>query len=329
MKTRTRLSAAASLLALAAALAWWPPLHQRVFGPPAPAARIVLSGNIEAHESVLSFANVQGTITELPFDEGHTVAAGELLARIDDRVYRHQLAIDQAAADVATLQLAVARGNLLAQRATLATDRADLAQKRGDQRRALGQLAAGSLSRQAADQATTAATEAASLLARDAAFVRVATDNVALAAAGVDAARQKVALDRLNLGYTALRAPVAGVLAVREAELGEVAGPGAAIVTLDDLDHVWVRAYLNEPDLGHVRLGQSATVRADGTPGRRWHGRVAFISPQAEFTPKTVETRAERVTLVYRVRIDVDNPQHALLPGMPVEVSLARLPAPR
>ncbi len=325
MKPALRIALVAALAAALAALAWWRPLHERIFGPSSPAGSIVLSGNVEAHESVLSFSNVQGTITRLPFDEGRSVAAGQVLARIDDRVYRQQLDIDEAAAQVAASQLQVAHGNLRAQDATLASDRADLSQKRGDLRRARAQMAAGAMSGQAADQAATADAQSAAALSRDGALRRVAADNVELAAANFDAARQKVAMDRLNLGYTVLRAPVSGVLAVREAELGELAGPGVAIYTLDDLDHVWVRCYLNEQDLGHVRLGEAAQVRADGVPGHVWAARVSFVSPQAEFTPKTVETRAERVTLVYRLRVDVDNARHLLLPGMPVEVTLARL----
>ncbi|OIQ77927.1 multidrug resistance protein MdtN [mine drainage metagenome] len=255
--------------------------------------------------------------------------AGTVLAQIDDRVYRRQLAIDQSAERVAARQLEVSRGNLSAQEATIGADRADLAQKRDDLRRAQGQLIAGAMSQQAAELAGAATTESAAVLSRDRALKRVAADNVRLAAANDDATRQKVALDRLTLGYTTLRAPVAGVLAVRQAEIGELAGPGVAIYTLDDLDHVWIRAYLNEKDLGHVHLGEAAEVRADGVAGHVWRGRLAFVSPQAEFTPKTVETRAERVTLVYRLRIDVDNPAHDLLPGMPVEATLARLPAGR
>ena len=317
---------AAALAAAFAAWAAWGPLRQRLFGADRSAATIVLSGNVEAHESVLSFSNVQGTLTQLSFDEGRRVAAGQVLARIDDRVYRRQLAIDRAAQAVALRQLQVARGNLAAQQATLLSDRADLAQKRIDLRIARGQLASGAASLQSTEQAATAAAQSAAGLRRDTALQRVAGGNVELAAASLEAARRKVALDRLVLGYTVLRAPMAGVLAVRQAELGELAGPGVAIYTLDDLDHVWVRCYLNELDLGHVRLGEAAQVRADGVPGHVWRARVSFVSPQAEFTPKTVETRAERVTLVYRLRVDVDNPRHDLLPGMPVEVTLARLP---
>jgi HlyD family secretion protein len=322
MNRRLVFGLAAMAAAAAAVLMVSKPLRELVLGSRAPTDRVVLTGNVEAHESILSFSNVQGTITTLPFDEGRQVRAGTVLATLDGREYEEQLRIDTAALEVARRQLEVARGNLAAQGNTVAADQADLRQKRSDLRIAQGQFAAGAASRQAAEQASTAARVSTAAVARDRALQRVAGDNVALAAANVHAAQAKVALDRLTLSYTVLRAPVSGVLAVREAELGELAGPGVAIFTLDDLDHVWVRAYLNEQDLGRVRLGEPAEVRTDGAPGHVWMGRVGFISPQAEFTPKTVETRAERVTLVYRVRIDVDNPAHDLLPGMPVEVTL-------
>ena len=317
----------AVVVAVAGAALWWPALRLPFFGPPSPAAQVVLTGNVEAHESILSFSNVQGIITSLRVDEGAQVASGTVLATVDDRVYRQQLRIDLAALDVARQQLKVAQGNLAAQRSALASDRADLAEKRLDLARARGQFAVGAVSRQDLDVAATAAAVSTAALGRDQALLRVAGDNVALAEANSKAAQQRVGLDRLSVGYATLRAPVAGVLAVREAEVGELAAPGVAIYTLDDLDHVWIRAYLNEQDLGHVRLGEAAQVRTDGAPGHVWHGRVAFVSPQAEFTPKTVETRAERVTQVYRLRIDVDNPAHDLLPGMPAEVTLQLLPA--
>ena len=322
MKHRLVIGFAVLAVAAAAGLLVSHPLREWVFGSGAPAGRVVLTGNVEAHESVLSFSNVQGVITKLPFDEGRQVRAGAVLATLDDRVYRQQLSIDSAALDVARTQLEVARGNLAAQRSTVEADLADLRQKRSDMRIAQAQYSAGAASRQAAEQASTIARVSDEAFARDRALQRVAGDNVALASANVRAAQAKVALDRLTLSYTVLRAPVSGVLAVRQAELGELAAPGAAIFTLDDLDHVWVRAYLNEQDLGRVRLGEPAEVRTDGSPGHVWRGRVGFISSEAEFTPKTVETRAERVTLVYRVRIDIDNPAHDLLPGMPAEVTL-------
>ncbi len=125
------------------------------------------------------------------------------------------------------------------------------------------------------------------------------------------------------LGYTTLTAPFDGVILVRQAELGEVVSPGAAIVTLADIDHVWLRAYVNETDVGKIRLGEAATVTTNSYPGKEYAGRISFISEQAEFTPKSVETHAERVTLVYRIRIDIDNPSHELVPGLPADAKIA------
>jgi HlyD family secretion protein len=123
----------------------------------------------------------------------------------------------------------------------------------------------------------------------------------------------------VKLAYTVLSAPVSGVVLVRQTELGEVVSPGTPVVTIADVDHLWVRGYLNETDLGRVRWGQSATVHTDTYPDKAYQGRVSFISSQAEFTPKSVETHKERVTLVYRIKIDLDNPNHELKPGMPAD----------
>jgi HlyD family secretion protein len=140
---------------------------------------------------------------------------------------------------------------------------------------------------------------------------------------------EAVKLAQIVLGYTTLTSPFDGVVLVRQAELGEAVAPGTPVVTLADLDHVWLRAYINEPDIGKVRHGQEAVVTTDTYPGKKYSGRISFIAETAEFTPKSVETHAERVTLVYRIRIDIDNPTHELVPGMPADAQLQALaPAP-
>jgi membrane fusion protein YbhG len=120
---------------------------------------------------------------------------------------------------------------------------------------------------------------------------------------------------------------------VRQAELGEVVVPGTPVVTLADLDHIWLRAYLAETDLGRIRWGQDANITTDTYPGKQYHGRVSFISSNAEFTPKSVQTYRERVTLVYRIKIDIDNPNHELKPGMPadahIQLAASNVPAPQ
>ena len=104
-----------------------------------------------------------------------------------------------------------------------------------------------------------------------------------------------------------------------------------AFHTLADLDHVWLRAYVSETDLGRIRWGQAAAVATDTYPGRKYPGRISFISSNAEFTPKSVETHQERVTLVYRIKIDIENSNHELKPGMPADavIELGRATAAR
>ena len=300
-----------------------------LFGDTAAAARVRVSGNIEAHESVLSFTQVQAPIIVLPLDEGARVSRDTVLAQVDDRLYQQQLRIDRANEQVAAAQVAVYESGLSAARSSVTSDQFDLAQKQRDAGRADELVKSAATSVQARDLARTAAEQSAAVLAHDQAQMRVAASNVELARANQSAAAARVALDQVTLGYTTLRAPFDGVIAVREAELGQLAGPGTAIFTLDDLDHVWLRAYVNESDIGRIRLGEAALVTTDSYPGKPYHGHISFISPQAEFTPKTVETNAERVTLVYRIRIDIQNPTHELLPGMPADASIVLLPAGR
>ena len=102
----------------------------------------------------------------------------------------------------------------------------------------------------------------------------------------------------------------------------EVVSPGTPIVTLGDLDHLWVRVYVPETDLGKVHWGQTVDVHTDSFPDKIYPGRVSFISSEAEFTPKSVQTEKERVTLVYRVKVDLDNTRQELKPGMPADVDI-------
>ncbi|AHI76159.1 HlyD family secretion protein [Burkholderia thailandensis] len=299
------------------------------FGAPKPPPRIVVSGNIEAHESVLSFTQVQAPIVYLPFDEGARVTRGTVLARVDDRVYRRQTDIDRANVDVQTAQVEANRSNVAALEHGVLSDRFDLDEKRLDFVRADTLARQSAVSQQSRDLAQTAARQSAAALARDEALLAAARNDVALAVAGVAAAQAKRKLDEATLSYTELAAPFDGVIAVRHAELGQLAGPGVAIFTIAELDHVWLRAYVNEPDVGRIRLGEPADVRTDAYPSAVYRGRISFVSPQAEFTPKTVETHEERVTQVYRVRIDIDNPTHELLPGMPADATIAALASGR
>lgn len=322
--TRKRLGLATAVLVVAVSIfAWYVFAVWRPFARPA--QTLTASGNIEAHESILSFNAVQSRIVELPFDEGRTVQAGTLLARVDDSVYRQQISIALAALVVQQRQEAASAQSLQAARKTILSDEADLAQKTVDFHRARDLWTKHYVSTDTRDLALTAAKQSAATLARDRALVAVAQRNLELAQASARNAEENLRMARVVENYTTLVAPFTGVVLVRQAELGEVTSPGTPVFTLADLDHVWLRAYINETDLGKVRPGEAVTVTTDTWPGKRFNGHLAFIASSAEFTPKSVETHAERVTLVYRIRVDIDNPAHELLPGMPADARIALL----
>lgn len=285
-----------------------------------------LSGNIEAHESVLSFKGVQSRIVELPFDEGASVKQGTIIARVDDSDYRQQVVMAIAAVAVQKRQLDEAERNSLAAAKVVLSDRADVDYKTVDFGRIDRLAQQGYMSADSRDLAAAALRESHAALERDEALRQAADRSVELAKANVRNAAEALRLARIIESYTSLAAPIDGVILVRQAELGEVVSPGTPIFTLADIEHVWLRAYVNETDVGRIRLGEPAVLTTDNYPGKRYRGRVSFIAEQAEFTPKSVETHAERVTLVYRIRIDVDNPTHELVPGMPADAQLRLLP---
>ena len=309
-----------TIVVLAGIAAMWFALR-----PPAGADHVLLvSGNIEAHESVIAFKAVQSRVVELPFDEGQWVEPGTLLARLDAQDYRQQVTIDAALVRARRAERASATQARAAAYRTVRADVADQQQRILDERRLATLRRQGVVSQAELDQVQTALAQSRAVLQRDRALEIARRREVAVARANVRSAREQLRLARILLGYTVLRAPFAGVILVRQAEVGEVMLPGTPVVTLADLDHVWLRAYVQEPDLDRIRWGQSATVRTDG--GRTLPGRISFISDKAEFTPKSVETHAERVTLVYRIRIDIDNPTHQLVPGMPADARFEALP---
>jgi HlyD family secretion protein len=296
-----------------------------LFAGPRAAATILVSGNIEAHQSVLGFKTVQSRIVELPFDEGQWVEKGTLIARLDDSDYRQQVVINQAALTMQERQLAAAEQNLSAAEQTVESDAADLTFRQQEYDRAATLLKQGSGTVEQRDQTYAALRQSTAVHERDVALKNAAERQVELAKSAIEGAAATLKMSQIVLGYTVLTAPFAGVIQVRQAELGEIMVPGTPVVTLADLDHVWLRAYINETDIGKVRYGEKADVTTDTYPGKIYAGRVSFISANAEFTPKSVETHAERVTLVYRIRIDIDNPTHELVPGMPADAVLKAL----
>jgi HlyD family secretion protein len=115
---------------------------------------------------------------------------------------------------------------------------------------------------------------------------------------------------------------VDGVVLVKSADVGEVLGVGTTVVTVGDIDHPWLRGYVNETALGKIKVGSKARVTTDSYPGKVYDGRVSFIASEAEFTPKQIQTQEERVKLVYRIKIELDNPRRELKSNMPADAEI-------
>jgi HlyD family secretion protein len=138
----------------------------------------------------------------------------------------------------------------------------------------------------------------------------------------VDRSRAQVGISEAQLADTEVNTPIDGVVLVKSAEPGEVLGAGTTVVTIGDLEHPWLRAYINETDLGRIKLGQKVKLSTDSFPGKVYWGKIAYIASEAEFTPKQIQTKEERVKLVYRIKIEVDNSNHELKDNMPVDAEI-------
>jgi HlyD family secretion protein len=300
-------------------------------------SQLVLLGNIDVRQVNLSF-KVDGRIETLAVDEGDFVSAGQVLATLDKRYFSDELRLaksrrDNAAANLARLEhgsrpeeIAQARAQLAQQQATLVLARANL-------KRAEELQPEGGVSKEEVDQRRQAVGVAE-------ANVNYAQETLRLAEIGprqedIDAARavlgQQEAMlvqSERRLADSELVSPSAGTILTRARERGAIVQPGETVFSLTLASPVWVRTYVNERDLGLIRPDMPAQVTTDSDPGRPYSARIGFISPTAEFTPKTVETRELRTDLVYRLRVVVDNPDGGLRQGMPVTVTLD-LPRPR
>jgi HlyD family secretion protein len=317
------------ILIAAAALAVF--LFSRWTARRPPGNILMISGNIEAHESVVGF-KVQGRLDFLPVEEGQFVHEGDLVGRLDREDYMRQVRLDEATvrSREAELDLALAGSRTQEIRAAeqvMLDARADLELKKIEFQRNQTLYEKDEVSAELRDISATNLKRAEATYERnrqtyDQTVEGTRKEQIAIDRANVSAARRNVDLSRIRLDYTSLYAPKSGVITVRQAELGEVMLPNTPVVTIADIDHLWLRGYVSETDLGKVRWGQSAVVTTDTFPGKAFKGRVSFISSEAEFTPKSVETHKERVTLVYRIKIDLDNSSHELKPGMPADAEI-------
>jgi HlyD family secretion protein len=287
-----------------------------------------LMGHIEATETDLSF-KVPGIITKIHFQEGEYVKAGAVVAELDAQDLRDEVAGAKARLKAAesTLERLLAgsrRQEISEAKAAVLQAQADLEYKQLDYERMEGLLQRRAVAVSRRDNARATYLVAQEVLRRaqeNYSLVKEGPrkEDIAKARAELKEMQANLELAQTRLGYATLMAPVNGVVLTRPAEPGEMAAIGATILTTADLDNVYVEAYIPEPDLAKVRYGQKAAVTTDAYPDKKYAGWISFINSKAEFTPKTVETYKERVALVYRSKIRVDNPHYDLKPGMPAE----------
>ena len=290
---------------------------------------IVASGHVEATEVLVS-TKVAGTLETLAVDEGPAVTAGQELARIDTTDTELALAAARAERAQAEAELRLRRAGSRVEdvreaEAQVVRAEADLAGAAKDLDRMEGLLASGSGTTKSRDDARTRRDVAAAGL--DAAGERLRRlkagfrqEEKDAAAARLQATDARIAQLEQQRKDAVVTSPVAGVVTEKLAEAGELAARGTGLVVVTDLASAWLNVYVPEPDLARIRLGQEAEVRTDDGQVRK--GRVSFVSPRAEFTPKNVQTRDERVKLVYRVKVALENADGLFKPGMPAEARL-------
>ncbi len=315
------------VLAIAAVL-WWQ------FGRPQAPRSLLLYGNIDLRQIDLPF-NDSERVAAVLVQEGDHVKAGQLLARLDTSRLEPQVA--KAQAQVAAQQqalLRLQRGNrpeeIAEARANVAAASADAANAQAQLQRlqSLSERSSGrALSRQDLDAAKEAADAAQARLTENQKALTLEQigprrEDIAQADAQLRADQADLALAQQNLANAELRAPLDTVVRARLTEPGDMSSPQQPAFTLAIIDPKWVRAYVDETDLGGIREGLCAHVTVDSFPGRDFDGWVGYISPLAEFTPKNVETTQLRSSLVYEVHVFVNDPQDALRLGMPATVKV-------
>ena len=290
-----------------------------------------VSGNIEITDAEVSF-KIAGRVVERSASEGESVKAGQSVARLDTSELAQEVALRSAEVRAAEASLAElvtgSRPEEIAQsEAVVRRMQADVARARADFKRLKKLYEQDNVSGQDYDAAKSAVEVTTAKLGEAQEQLRLVQkgpriEKVERARAQLQQAKEALALAETRLGYATLTSPLTGVVLSHNIEPGEFVAPGTPIVTVGDLAHVWLRAYIDETDLGRVKVGQVVKVTADTYPDKVYEGRVSFIASQAEFTPKSVQTKKERVKLVYRTKITVDNPHMELKAGMPADARI-------
>ena len=303
------------------------------------------SGYVEATE-VRVAPEVGGRIAELLVDEGDRVEAGAVLARLDTAdtelaVRRAEADRAHAAAQLRLLQAGARAEEIRQARAQADSARADVAAAESELQSATADLdrfeallASNAGSRKQRDDAATRREVAAARVQGARERVTAAAENLARIKAGarreelaaaqarIDAAEAQLATLRKSLADAVVKSPVGGTVTARLADTGELLAPRSPLVVVTDLDRAWANVYVDGPIVPRLTVGQTIPLVTDA--GQRLEGRITYISPKAEFTPRNVQTAEERTRLVYRIKVTTDNRQGILKSGMPVEAEIPR-----
>jgi HlyD family secretion protein len=323
-------------LAVAVVLAALGTYYWRQRGASDPNGAFSLSGNVDVHQVELAF-RVSGRVAAVKVQEGDRVSTGQVLAELDPVPFRTD--VDSAKADVAQAQAQLdktRRGFRVEEvgqaRATVAQRAADLENARVTLQRQQQLVAAGLVTHQQIDdaQARVHMSEAALAAAHEQLTLELhgsRIEDIESQEALLASAQARLEKTQTALSDATLSAPSNGIISVRARELGAIVQAGQTVYTLTLNDPVWIRAYVAQPRLGRIKPGMSVKMTIDSMPGRQYDGTVGFISPEAEFTPKTVQTEQVRDDLVYRIRVIASDPDNVFRQGMPVTVLIAATPA--
>jgi membrane fusion protein YbhG len=293
--------------------------------------RILASGTIEATEVEIA-PKVTGRIEQITADEGDRVEKDQLLVSLDRRELEAQVRAAQAQrlaaqANLQNLEAGSREQEIKKAEAALEEAQANTEKTRADWDR-LDRLHKDKVASDQEWERAKTANDVAIAKQREAKehldLMKAGTRRQVIEAARREAERAQATLElvQAQLDQTRLTAPLPATVLLKNREVGEMATVGSPVLTLGDLDHLWVTIYIKETDLGRVKLGQEGRVSVDSFPGKEYSGEVTHISDKAEFTPKTIQTKEERVKLVFAVKVAIQNADGELKPGMPADVEL-------
>jgi HlyD family secretion protein len=294
-------------------------------------------GNVDVHQVELAF-RVGGRIAKLDVDEGAHVEVGTEIAQLDRVPFEQDVAAATAEVAMAQAQFDKAtrgyrREEIAQAAATVRQREADLTNARITLERIEGLYPQGAITRQQKDDAEARARESEAALTGAREQLAMLTrgsrvEDIQAQAANLAAAKAHLDKARTALSDATLIAPSAGTVAVRAREVGAIVQAGQTIYTVALTDPAWIRAYVPQPRLGRIKPGMPVKIEIDSMPGKQYDGTVGFISPEAEFTPKSVQTEQVRDDLVYRLRIIAKDSDNVFRQGMPVTVRVPEAQAP-